>query len=102
MPRFDAMIRFKHAIKMARFLTCNGKRAIPNAKARDGELLSRDCSHPGGEAAGSGEPSRLLSPSTIRSTPTAALITRPIVEMALPASPKRTSPATPITAQTVK
>jgi hypothetical protein len=56
MPRFDAMIRFRHATKMARFLTCNGKSAIPNAKALDGELLSMDCSHPGGEASGSGSP----------------------------------------------
>src|SRR5215217_5425886 len=100
--RPDAMMRFKHATKIARFLTCSGKSAIPNAKALVGELLSMDFSHPGGEAPAWVEPSRLLRPSTMSNAPTATLITRPAVEMALPASPKRTSPEMPITAQTVK
>src|SRR5215203_853523 len=100
--RPDAMMRFKHATKIARFLTCSGKSAIPNAKALVGELLSMDSSHPGGEAPGSGEPSRLPRPSTMSSAPTATQITRPAVEMALPASPKRRSPKMPTTAQTVK
>src|SRR5215212_1344111 len=96
------MIRFKHATKIARFLTCSGKSAIPNAKALGGDMEFIDSIHLGGDASGSGESSRLLRPSTMSRTPTVVLMTRPTVETVLSAPPKRMSPARPITAQIVR
>src|SRR5215210_1704655 len=96
------MIRFKHATKIARFLTCNGKSAIPNPNALGGDMESIDSIHLGGDTSGSGESSRLLRPSTMSRAPTVALIRRPTVETVLSAPPKRTSPEIPITAQVEK
>jgi hypothetical protein len=78
--RLDAMIRFKHATKIARFLTCNGKSAIPNPNALGGDMESIVSIHLGGDAPESGESSRLLRPSTMSRTPTLALMRRPTVE----------------------
>src|SRR5215211_659498 len=96
------MIRFKQATKIARFLTCSGKSAIPNPNALGGDMESIDFIHLGWDASGSGEPSRLLSPRTMSRAPTVTLMTRPTVEIVLSAPPKRMSPEIPITAQVVK
>jgi hypothetical protein len=45
--RLDAMIRFKHATKIARFLTCSGKSTIPNALGGDMDFI--DSIHLGGD-----------------------------------------------------
>jgi hypothetical protein len=100
--RLDAMIRFKHATKIARFLTCSGKSAIPNPNARGGDMEFIDSIHLGGDASGSEESSRLLRPRTRSRVPTVALMIRPTVATVLSAPPKSRSPETPITAQVVK
>src|SRR5215210_454622 len=46
-PGFDTMIRFRHATKIARFLTCNGKSAIPNKSALAGDMDFTDSIPPG-------------------------------------------------------
>jgi hypothetical protein len=56
------MIRFRHATKTAKFLTWSGKSAIPNTNALGGDMKPIDSSHPGWDASGSGDLSRLLSP----------------------------------------
>src|SRR5215203_1965591 len=96
------MIRFKQATKMARFLTCSGKSAIPNPNALGGDMTFIDSIHAGGDASGSGESSRLLRPRTMSRAPIVMLMTRPIVETVLSAPPKRMSPEIPTTAQVVK
>jgi len=96
------MIRLTHATKIARFLTCSGKSAIPKPNALGGDMASIDAIHLGCDTSGSGEASRLLRPRTISSAPIVALMTRPTVETVLCAPPKRTSPEIPITAQVVK
>src|SRR5215208_4070192 len=100
--RLDTMIRFKHATKIARFLTCSGKSAVPNPNALGGDMASIDCIHLGCDTSGSGEASRLLMPRTLSSAPIVALMTPPTVETMLSAPPKRTRPEIPITAQVVK
>src|SRR5919112_4962815 len=96
------MIRLTHATKIARFLTCSGKSAIPKPNALGDDMTSIDSVHLGCDTLGSGEASRLLRPRTISSAPIVALMTRPTVETVLSAPPKRTSPEIPITAQVVK
>src|SRR5215217_5169499 len=100
--RLDAIIRLRQATKIARFLICSGKSAIPTPNALGGDMEFIDSIHPGGDASGSGASSRLLRLRTISRAPTVALKTRPTVETALPAPPKRMSPETPITAQVAK
>src|SRR5215213_4555199 len=85
------MIRFKQATKMARFLTCSGKSAIPNPNALGGDMTFIDSIHTGGDAAGSGESSRLLRPRTMSRAPIVMLMTRPIVVTVLAARPERMS-----------
>src|ERR687889_1436610 len=101
-PRFDTMIRFKQATKIARFLTCSGKSTIPNPNALGGDMESMDSIHLGGDESGSGGASTVLRPSTRSRTPTVTLITRPTVETASSAPPKRVIPEIPITAHVVK
>ena len=96
------MIRFKHAMKIARFLTCSGKSATPIPNALGGDMESIDSIHPGGDASGSGALSRLLKPRTMSRAPTVTLMTLPTVETMLSAPPKRISPKTPIAAQVAK
>ena len=96
------MISSKHATKIARFLICSGKSAIPNPNALGGDMVFIDSIHLGREASGSGEPSRLLRPRTRSRPPTVALMTRPTAETMLCAPPKKVSPKIPITAQVVK
>src|SRR5829696_6059804 len=96
------MIRFKHATKIARFLTCSGKSAIPNPNALGGDMEFIDSIHLGGDASGSEESSRLLRPRTMSRAPTVALIMRPTAATVLSAPPKIRSPERPITAQVVK
>jgi hypothetical protein len=91
-----------HATKIARFLIWSGKSAIPNPNALAGDMELIDSIHLGGCASGSGALRRLLRPSTMSKPPTITLMTRPIVEAALSAPPKRVRPATPIAAQVVK
>src|SRR5215213_9556577 len=57
------MIRFKQATKIARFLTCSGKSAIPKANALGGDMEFIDSIHLGEDA--SGGLSRLLRPRTM-------------------------------------
>ena len=83
------MIRFKQATKIARFLTCSGKSAIPNPNALGGDTEFIDFIHLGGDASGSGESSRLLRPRTMSRAPTVALMTRPTVETYSPLRRKR-------------
>jgi hypothetical protein len=49
-PRFAVPIRFTQATKMARFLICTGKSAIPKAKALAGVIEVIDPIHMGGRA----------------------------------------------------
>src|SRR5215213_6973975 len=100
--RLAAAIRLMHATKIARFLIWSGKSAIPTPKALGGDMELIDSIHLDGCASGSGALSRLLRPRTTSRPPTIALKTRPIVEAALSAPPKRASPTTPIAAQVVK
>src|SRR3712207_1649039 len=100
--RLAAAIRLTHATKIARFLIWTGKSAMPNPNALDGDMELIDSIHLGGWASGSGALSRLLRPRTTSSPPTIALMTRPIVEAALSAPPKRVNPTIPIAAQVVK
>jgi len=72
------------------------------ANALGGDMVLVDSIHLGRDASGSGELSRLFRPKTMSSPPTIALTTRPTKETVPAASPKRVSPATPITAQVVK
>jgi hypothetical protein len=67
------MIRCRHATKIARFLTCSGKSAIPKANALGGDMESIDSIHPGRDA--SGASSRLLNPRTMSRAPTVTLMT---------------------------
>ena len=100
--RLDAMISSMQATKIARFLIWSGKSAIPKPNALVGDMAFIDSIHLGGCASGSGAFRRLLMPRTMRRAPTATPMTRPAVETALPAPPKRASPAIPIAAQVVK
>jgi hypothetical protein len=96
------MISSMQATKIARFLICSGKSAIPNPNALGGDMELIDSIHLGGGASGSGEWSRLLRPRTMSRVPIVALMTRPTVEMAPSAPPKRRRPKIPIPAQVVK
>src|SRR5215210_8176426 len=96
------MISSMQATKIARFLIWSGKSTIPNPNALGGDIELIDSIHLGGGASGSGAFRRLLIPITTSRAPTETLMTRPTVETAPSAPPKRRRPKIPMPAQVVK